>query len=193
MGGIDQTETSGPPTQRRGVGRDFAYGVGLLGRGWSLCLRTPRLLGLGLIPVGVTALVFLALLVLLLLSIGDVTTAVTWFAGDWPGWVRTLVRVLAGVAIIGAAVLLAVVSFTTVALTIGEPFYERISQQVERWCGGAPEEVSSGFWRSLGRDLLDSARLLGLSLLLGGGLFLAGFLPAIGQTVVPVAGACVGG
>lgn len=159
----------------------------------ALCARTPRLLVLGMLPVAVTALLFLAGFGVLVFFLPDLATAATWFAGGWPDLPRTLVRVLAGAAILGAAVLVGVLTFTAVALALGEPCYERISAQVERWCGAPPPGPEPGFWRSLRHGLVDSARLLAVTVPIGAGLFLAGFLPAVGQTVVPVLGMLVGG
>lgn len=171
----------------------FLDGVRLLGRGLALYARSPRLLLLGLIPVLVTALLFTAALVLLAIFIADIATAVTWFAADWPEGGRVTVRVLAGIAIFGAALLVGLVTFTAVALAIGDPFYERISLRVEQWCGGVTGEVELGWWRSFWLGLADSARVVAITASLGIVLFFAGFLPAVGQTVVPVLGAAVGG
>lgn len=146
-----------------------------------------------MIPVVVAALLFVAAFAVLLTFLGDLAAAATWFAAGWPDALRTVTRILAGVAIVGLAVLFGLVSFTAFTLTIGEPFYERISGQVEDWCGGVPGEVEVGFWRSLGQGVVDSMRVVGVAVGAGIVLFLAGFLPAVGQTVVPVAGALVGG
>ena len=91
------------------------------------------------------------------------------------------------------AVLLGILTFTAVTLLIGDPFYEKISELVEDRFGGVPDEVEVGCWRSLRRSLVDSLRLIGLSVLVGIPLFLLGFIPVVGQTVIPVLGAAVGG
>lgn len=176
-----------------GTVREFLRGAGLLASGVRLHLRTPRLLRLGLVPVVITALLFGAALVALLFFLPDLAATATWFAADWTGWARVLVRILAAIAILAVAGLIGVVSFTILTLTIGSPWYEQISEQVEEWCGGAPPAADVGFWRSLGISLADSARLLAITAPLGIGLFLAGLLPLVGQTVVPVLGALVGG
>lgn len=175
-----------------GTARAYLDGVRLLGRGLALCLRVPRLLVLGMVPVTATALLFAGAFAALLFFLPDLAGGATWFAADWPEAARTLIRVLAAVTILGVAVLLGLASFTAVALAVGEPFYERISSRIEQWCGG-PDLPEPGFWRSLGTGLVDSARLLGIVALVGAGLFLAGFLPAVGQTVVPVLGATLTG
>jgi CysZ protein len=159
----------------------------------TLYARTPRLLLLGLVPALATALIFAAALVVLISFLPDLTAGATWFAGDWSEQTRAVLRVLVGIALLGAAVLVGVITFTALTLVIGDPFYQRISRHVEQSCGGVTDEVETGFWRSLGRTLGDSARLLAVTVPLGLALFLAGFLPVVGQTVVPVLAALVGG
>ncbi|QSB13742.1 EI24 domain-containing protein [Natronosporangium hydrolyticum] len=172
---------------------EFVRGAGLLLRGIGMWSRSPRLFLLGLIPVAVTAALFLIGLVALLLFLPDLAAAVTWFAADWSETARGTTRVLAGVALLGVALLIGIVSFTAVTLTLGSPFYERISQHVERSVGELPPELPVGFWRSLGRSVTDSARLLAVTIPIGLCLFLIGFLPAVGQLVAPVLGALIGG
>lgn len=165
----------------------------LLGRGFGLCLRSPRLLLLGLIPALVAFAVLTTAFVVLCVLIGSVTDAVTPFADGWAdGW-RVTVRVVAGIAVLGAALLVAVLLYTTLALAIGDPFYERIARRAEEPYGGVPGEVELPFWRSLRRGIGDALRLVLVSLVSGVLLFGAGFLPVVGQTVVPVLGATVGG
>lgn len=170
--------------------RRYGTGVRLLGRGLATCLRTPRLLALGLIPAALTAVLFAAAGVVLLVYLGDLAAAVTWFAGGWSPALRSAARFLAGVGILGVAALLAVLTFTAATLLVGDPFYEAISRRVE---GEVPDEVEAGLWRGLGHSLADSVRLLVWVPLFGVPLFLAGLLPVVGQTVVPVLGATVGG
>jgi CysZ protein len=173
--------------------RRFFAGAALLGRGLGMILRRPGLLLLGLVPAVITGIVFLAAFGTLLYFISDVAGAATWFADDWsPGW-RNAVRFVAAVGILGAAGLIGVVLFTTVTLLVGDPFYEKISEEIDEQAGGVPGAVTPSFWRALRRNLVDSVRLLLLSMLVGIPLFAASFIPAVGQTVVPVVGAAVGG
>jgi len=64
---------------------------------------------------------------------------------------------------------------------------------VEESFGDVPSEVDLPWWRELGRSLVDSLRLMLISAVIGIPLFLAGFIPIVGQTVIPVLGALVGG
>lgn len=176
-----------------GAVRNFFTGAGLLGRGLGLVLRSPRLLGLGLLPALISGILYAAAVISLITFIQDISAAATSFAADWTATARDLMQVLAGLAILGIGALLGVLTFTAVTLLIGDPFYEQISVRVENRFGGVPDAVEVGFWPSLGRSLVDSLRMIGLSIVVGVPLFLLGFIPVIGQTVVPVLGATVGG
>lgn len=174
--------------------RDFFDGVRLLGRGMRMIGRSPRLILLGMIPALLSMVLYVGLFMLLLYFFEDLVDLATWYAQDWSSafW-RTGAETVTGVAILGAAVLLAILSFTAVTLLIGDPFYEKISESVEDRLGGVPDAVDRPWWRSLGRSLVDSIRLLSLTTMIAIPLFLFGLIPLVGQTVVPVLGATVGG
>ena len=176
-----------------GAVRQFFTGAALLGRGLGLVLRHPRLLALGLLPALIAGILYAAALVTLIVFVDDAARAVTWFADDWSTFARDLIRVVAGAMLLGLGGLLGVLTFTAVTLLIGDPFYEKISALVEARYGGVPDEVEVPFWQSMRRSLVDSLRLIGLSIVLGIPLFVLGFIPVVGQTVVPVLGAAVGG
>jgi CysZ protein len=176
-----------------GAVRQFLSGVGLLVRGLGLYARNPRLVLLGIVPALITGTLFVAGFVALIYVVPDLAGWLTPFADDWSTGLRDLFRLVASFAILGVAGLVGVLTFTAVTLLIGDPFYEKISERVEERCGGVPDQVDVPFWRSLRHSLADSVRLIGLSVLIGIPLFAAGFLPVLGQTVVPVLGALVGG
>lgn len=179
-------------TEQSAVGQ-FFDGVRIFGRGLKTYGRNGRLVVLGIIPALLTLLLFAALFGVLLYFIDDLSATVTWFADDWSeGW-RTAVRIAAGIGLVGVAALLWAVSFTAVTLLVGDPFYERISEMVEVSLGDAPSDVDWPWWRQLRRSVLDSLRLVAISALFGIPLFVLGFVPLVGQTVVPVIGALVGG
>ncbi|GLY96923.1 EI24 domain-containing protein [Actinoplanes sp. NBRC 103695] len=173
--------------------REFVTGAGLLGRGLGQVLRRPGLFGLGVLPALISGLLYAAALVTLIVFIDDLATAVTWFADDWSAGLRDGLRVFAGLALVGVAGLLTVLTFTAVTLMIGDPFYEKISELVEDRFGGVPDAVETVWWRSLGRSLVDSLRLIGLTILLGVPLFLLGLIPVVGQILGIVLGGAVGG
>jgi CysZ protein len=176
-----------------GAVRQFFTGAGLLGRGLELVLRSPRLLGLGLLPALISGALYVLALVALVHFLPDLSRWVTGFADGWATGFRDLLELLAGIAILGVSVLLGILAFTAVTLAIGDPFYERISELVEDRFGGVRDGVEVGFWPALLRSVVDSIRLISLSIVIGIPLFLIGLIPVVGQIVSPVLGALGGG
>ncbi|MEU5906487.1 EI24 domain-containing protein [Micromonospora sp. NPDC047467] len=187
---MDVSRITSPVT---GVVGRFLGGAGLLLRGLGLYVRSPGLMLLGVVPALISGVLFLGAFATLVYFVDNLAALVTPFADDWSGTARGLARVVAGLAILGLGGLVGVLTFTAVTLVIGDPFYEKISERVEQRYGGTPNEVEVPFWPSLRRSLADSVRLVALAALIGIPLFLAGFIPVVGQTVVPVIGAAVGG
>ncbi|WP_326562354.1 EI24 domain-containing protein [Micromonospora sp. NBC_01796] len=176
-----------------GVVGQFFGGAGLLVRGLGMYARTPRLVLLGILPALITGGLFLAGYATLIYFVDDLAGLVTPFADDWASWARDLIRVLAGFAFLALGAVLGVLTFTAVTLVVGDPFYEEISARVEARYGGVPGEIEVSWWRSLRRSMVDSLRLVTRSVLLGVPLFFAGFIPVVGQFVVPVIAAAVAG
>jgi CysZ protein len=178
--------------RRQSALSEFFTGTGLLLRGLGLVARSPRLLLLGLVPGAISFAVVLTALGFLLWFAGDIAAVLTWFADDWSEPVRQVFRSLVTVAVDVAGLILAVVTFTALTLTIGDPFYEAISKRVDDRFGGV-SEIEAPWHRTFAWNLADSLRLLLLSLSASVVLFVLGFIPVVGQTVVPVMGAVIGG
>jgi CysZ protein len=187
---VDAPRLAAPVT---GAVTRFLAGAGLLLRGLALYVRSPRLMLLGILPALISGALFVAAFATLLYFVDDLAALLTPFAGDWSEAGRRLIRVVAGLAVVGLAGLLGVLAFTAVTLAVGDPFYEKISERVEDRLGGTPGAVEVPFWASLRRSIADSLRLVAVSALVGVPLFAAGLIPLLGQTVVPVVGALVGG
>ncbi|CAA9415041.1 MAG: hypothetical protein AVDCRST_MAG75-3039 [uncultured Propionibacteriaceae bacterium] len=172
---------------------EFISGVGLLGRGLRLIVARPRLFLLGVIPPLITSVLFVLILILLFSVLDETVVSLTPFADRWSDSVATVVRVLIGLALLAGAILVMVVSFTALTLAVGSPLYDKISESVERELGSAPkpydEPVTSGAIRSVRQSL----SLIVVSALVAGVLFFVGFVPVLGQTVVPVLAVCFGG
>jgi CysZ protein len=172
--------------------QDLVIGAGLLPRGLSLIARRPRLFLLGAIPPAITSVIFTGLLIALITQLRPLVDWLTPFADDWDRGLATTVEVLVGSAVVAAAVLIMVISFTTLTLALGSPLYDRLSESVEREFGDVPEldeSVARGVLRALRQALaLISVAILGALVLFG-----SGFLPIIGQTVAPVLSAIFGG
>ncbi|MEU7911957.1 EI24 domain-containing protein [Microbispora bryophytorum] len=180
----------GRPAGRRGVG-GFAEGVGFCFRGLGWTCRHPRWWLFGLIPALIALVLYALALVWLGTHATDVAAWATPFADDW-GW-RDGFRTLVGVMIFVAGLALAVLTFTAVTLVIGDPFYEKLSERVEEDLGGLPGGGDLPFWASLFRSIRDSLVTLWWVLVFSVPLFALGFVPVVGQTVVPVVGALVSG
>ena len=81
------------------------------------------------------------------------------------------------------------VTFTAVTLILGEPFYEKLSEKVEETHSDVPTGHGLPLWKSILRSIKDGLITLGYVLLFTIPLFFLGFVPVIGQTVVPGLGA----
>lgn len=180
------------PPPKRGFAAFFT-GVGYLFRGLGWMARRPGQWLFGLIPAFIVLIVYVAVLVTLGWNLDGLAGWVTPFADDWSETVRSLVRVIAGIAIFGAATFLAIITFTAITLMVGEPFYERIAVNVEESQGGAPPEPDDSLMVQIGRAIRDALLLGAVALCFAVVFFVCGFLPIIGQTVVPVIAACVSG
>ena len=175
-----------------GAVREFLAGAALLPRGLSLIARRPRLFGLGAIPPAITSVIFIALLVLVILQLERIVGWLTPFADAWSSGVATTIRVLVGVAFVAGLVLIMVISFTALTLAVGSPIYDKLSASVEREFGPVPEldePVTTGATRAV----RQTGAMIGTSAVVALPLFAVGFIPVVGQTVVPVVSAAFGG
>jgi len=163
---------------------EFAAGVATLVRGFGSWRARPRLMLLGLVPALVVGAVIVAAIVLLLVSLGPITDALTFFAGGWDPFWRGLVRVAAALALVVAALALAARTFTAITLLVGSPFYDRIQATVDAEQGGLGEDRSPG----LARSILDTAVLIGQSLLATIVVALVGVVPVVGPVLGTVLG-----
>jgi CysZ protein len=176
---------------RSAVG-ELVTGAGLLTRGLSLVTRRPRLFLLGAIPPAITSVIFTGLLIALITQLEPLTEWLTPFADGWSRGLATTVRVLIGTAVGAGAVLIMVISFTTLTLALGSPLYDKLSESVEREFGEVPE-LNEHVARGLARALRQALALIAVAILGALMLFATGFVPVVGQTVVPVLSAIFGG
>jgi CysZ protein len=175
-----------------GAVREFLTGAALLPRGLRVMARRPRLFGLGAIPPAITSVVFVGVLVAVSLQLERIVGWLTPFADAWSPQVATTVRVLIGVALIAGLILVMVISFTALTLAIGSPIYDKLSESVEREFGPVPE-LEESVATGAARAVRQSSAMIGTSALVAVPLFAVGFIPVVGQTVVPVVSAAFGG
>ncbi|MFE2046922.1 EI24 domain-containing protein [Streptomyces sp. NPDC059459] len=175
--------------------RDLGAGFGHLLKGQRWVARHGRSYGFGLLPGLITLVLYAAALVGLALWGTDFVAWATPFADDWSSPWAGLFRGFLTAVLFALALLLAVLTFTAVTLLVGQPFYESLSERVDRDVSpdGTAPESNLPLLRELWISGRDSLRILVRALGWGVLLFAAGFIPLIGQTVVPVIGFFVTG
>ena len=173
--------------------RDLGVGFKYLVQGQKWVGRHGRWFGFGLLPGLVTLVLYTGALVGLGYGADDLAAWATPFADDWSSpWLGLLRGTLTGLVFV-FGLFLAVITFTAVTLLVGQPFYESLSEEVDRSEGGDVPESGLPLWRELWISARDSLRVVLRVAFYGILLFACGFIPVIGQTVVPVLGFCVSG
>ncbi|MCZ9355173.1 EI24 domain-containing protein [Streptomyces mutabilis] len=175
--------------------RDLGAGFGHLLKGQRWVARHGKSYGFGLVPGLITLVLYVAALVSLALWGTDFVAWATPFADDWSSPWSGLFRGFLTAVLFALALLLAVLTFTAVTLLIGQPFYESLSERVDRDVSpdGTAPESDLPLMRELWISGRDSLRVLLRAAVWGILLFALGFIPVVGQTVVPVIGFFVTG
>jgi CysZ protein len=171
--------------------REFFGGIGVLLRGFRTYATRPQLMWLGALPALIVGLVYVVGIVAVAINLDALVTLVTPFARGWE--FEPLVRIAAGLALFALVVILFVYTYAAITLAVGDVFYERIWRAVEESMGDAPPELAEGFWTGVRRGAGNGIRLLLLTVFTSLILFACGFIPVVGQTVVPVVGALFAG
>ena len=121
---------------------DLVTGFRYLLKGQRWVARHGKQYGFGLLPGLLTLVLYLAALTALALYGTDLTAWATPFADDWSSPWLGLFRGFLTALLFALALLLSVLTFTAVTLLIGQPFYENLSEKVDRDVspdGTAPE------------------------------------------------------
>lgn len=172
---------------------DLLAGAGCLLAGVRWMARHPWQWLFGLIPALITLLIDVAVIVVLAIYTPDLVTWATPFADAWGEPWSTVTRVAAGVILVGGVLLLAVLVFTAMTLAVGAPFYDKLAERVDADLGGVPVDDVRPVWRQAVAAVTEGVRVVVYAAVCGVVLFALGFVPVLGQTVVPVVGACVSG
>ncbi|MBT3151310.1 EI24 domain-containing protein [Streptomyces sp. CHD11] len=175
--------------------RDLRVGFRYLLKGQKWVGRHGKQFGFGLLPGLITLVLYTAALIALALWGADFVTWATPFANDWDTPWPGLFRGFLTAVLFALALLLSVITFTAMTLLIGQPFYESLSEKVDRDVspdGTAPESALP-LLRELWISARDSLRIVARALVWAVLLFALGFIPVAGQTVVPVIGFLVTG
>ncbi len=172
--------------------RDVAWGIRLYGRGLSLWRSRPGLAALGLVPGLVTAWAFTIAFIALFMSLDAVSDALADALVGASRW-HDLVQVAAAFAVVGGALVIAVVTFVSVTSLVGQGVFERISRRVDEMLGPVPQVEDSPWWRSLGRSVGEGASMIALSVPLAIAVGVIGIVPVVGAIAAWILGATVGG
>ncbi|GCB49749.1 EI24 domain-containing protein [Streptomyces sp. NL15-2K] len=175
--------------------RDLGAGFNYLVQGQKWVARHGKQYGFGLLPGLITLVLYAAALIALALWGADFIAWATPFADDWSSPWQGLFRGFLTAVLFALALLLSVLTFTAVTLLIGQPFYENLSEKVDRDVSpdGTAPESRLPLWRELWISARDNLRVLVRAALWGILLFALGFIPVLGQTAVPVIGFFVTG
>lgn len=173
--------------------RDLVAGMRYLGEGQRWVARHGRWWGFGLIPALIALVLYAGVLTALAIWSGDLAAWATPFADDWGSPWQQLLRGVFVALLLAGGLTLSVLTFTAVTLLIGDPFYESLSEQVEESEGYCPPGPDRPLWREIALALRDSVHVLLRAAGFGVLLFVLGFVPFLGQTVVPAIGFCVSG
>ena len=175
--------------------RDLGVGFGYLLKGQRWVGRHGKQYGFGLLPGLITLVLYAVTLVALAVWGEDAVSWATPFADHWTSPWQGLFRGFLTAVLFALGLLLAVLTFTAVTLLIGQPFYENLSERVDEDVSpdGTAPRSDLPLWRELWVSARDSLRVLVRAALWGVLLFALGFLPVVGQTVIPVIGFFVTG
>ncbi|MFI8767642.1 EI24 domain-containing protein [Streptomyces sp. R-07] len=173
--------------------RDLGVGFKYLVQGQKWVGRHGRWFGFGLLPGLVTLVLYAGALVGLGYGADDLAAWATPFADDWTSPWLGIFRGTLTALVFSFGLFLAVITFTAVTLLVGQPFYESLSEEVDRSQGGDVPESGLPLWRELWISARDSLRILLRVAFYGVLLFACGFIPVVGQTVVPAIGFAVSG
>lgn len=167
----------------------FGQGALFLRDGMRLWRDRPRLMLLGLIPAVIVAFLVAGALLALILKADDLIGWATPFADDWNDTLQDLFRAVLYVLVIVGAGLLGVVTFTGLTLAVGDPFYEKIWQEVELSLGGDVPAHGVGWIRGA----LDGLVLVLTGIATAVVVLLIGLLPLVGAVAGAVIGLIVAG
>ncbi|WP_082096232.1 EI24 domain-containing protein [Demequina flava] len=119
--------------------------------------------------------------------------------GEWSadqlsasGWWHTLLQWAVAIGLVVATGLIAIKLFVSIALIIGQPFYERISADVDD-LNPADAAAEERWWVTTARGVGDALRLLAISLPTAAVSFGVGFVPVVGAVIGFCLSAAIGG
>lgn len=183
--------TSAPKSGR--VLAEVWQGAKIAWRGLRMWSTSRRLMAWGLLPGAITIWVFAGAAILIASQLVTWSGAIASALVSSDGLLHTLLHIVVGAAIVVGAVVLGIYTFAFVTLTVGQPFFERISRDVDDRLGYAGQESTEAWYRSAIRGLVELLRIAMLTVPLALGLFILGLVPVVGGIASFILGAAFGG
>lgn len=135
---------------------------------------------IGALPAILVLLVFLGAWAWLATQSLGIAEWLTGFAASWPeGW-RVALQYFVAAAVVLAAGVVGVLSYTAVTILVGAPAYEAISRAVEAECGGISNPVSTSLAAQFAAAFRNGVRLIAKALGLAFLVALIGVIPVVG-------------
>ncbi len=173
--------------------REVVGGVRTALSGFRAWGSDPGIMALGVVPGLITLALLGAALAALVLTAGDLGGAIGDRIGG-EGWFGNVLAVAATLALLIGGALVAIALFTTLALAIGQPFFEAISRRVDARRGGLALPAAEEPWaRALLRGLGEGARTIAISVGVSLALVVVGLIPIAGTATAFALGAIIGG
>lgn len=171
---------------------DFLRGARMYWRGARTWSSDPALMALGLIPGLITAWLFVAAFVAMVLWLDSLSNWIaTLLVGD--GGAHALVQMAAALGVVGATVLIVVYGFVAVTSVIGQPFFERLSHTVDDRLGPVANGPDWPWWLNAAKGVGEGLRLALVTIPASLALLLLGLIPFVGTAVAWTLGALIGG
>jgi len=160
--------------------RSLVGGVGYLARGIRTFIAMPSAWPLGVLPAVIALAVVGTALTLLVVNIDAIAAAMTPALDGWSPSARDSGRFVVGAVVLGGGVFLAVLCFAALTNLVGQPFFEALSDRVERALGDPPPPAPP-WWRTLPRATAESLLLLAVGIAAGAALLVLNLVPVFGQ------------
>jgi CysZ protein len=171
---------------------DFLRGARIYWQGARSWTSDPALMALGLIPGLITAWLFVASFVAMVLWLGSLSDWIaTLLVGD--GGAHALVQMAAALGVVGSTILVVVYGFVAVTSVIGQPFFERLSCRVDDRLGPVTMGPEWPWWLNAARGVGEGLRLALVAIPASLALFLLGLIPLVGTVIAWTLGALIGG
>ncbi|OKH22211.1 hypothetical protein NIES593_13525 [Hydrococcus rivularis NIES-593] len=183
-------------------GFGFLSGASYPFRALAVFRRTPRLWGYLIVPILLNFFLGIILYAGSLYLGWQVVQDLITYLSNWidllianlPAWLGILEYLIVGLGFLLHLLLIIVLFIVTgflliqVGVTLGAPWYGKLSEELEKIRTGKLQVIEVGIFRDIGRAILFELKKLVLLVCIGIPLFLLNFLPGVGTAISTVGG-----